>query len=73
VITDHYEVLGVAHIASRDEIHKAFLRLARWHNPDRNKEPGTEARFIEISEAHDVLFDPARRSAYDFQVWKSPR
>jgi curved DNA-binding protein CbpA len=72
VITDHYEALGVARIASRDEIHRAFLRLAGRHNRDLNKEPDAEARFMEISEAHDVLFDPARRSAYDFQVWKSP-
>ena len=72
MITDHYEVLGVARIASRDEVHKAFLRLAGRHNPDRNKEPGAGERFLAISEAHDVLFDPARRTAYDFQVWKSP-
>ena len=72
LITDHYQALGIARIASRDEIHKAFLRLAGRYNPDRNNEPGAEARFMEISEAHDVLFDPARRTAYDFQVWKSP-
>ncbi len=72
MITDHYRVLGVARIASRDEIHKAFLRLAGRYNPDRNKEAGAGARLIAISEAHDVLFDPAKRTAYDFQVWKSP-
>jgi DnaJ-class molecular chaperone len=69
---DHYKVLGVSRIASRDEVHKAFLRLAARYNPDHNKEPGAAARFISIGEAHDILFDPARRSAYDFQVWKSP-
>lgn len=72
MITDYYHVLGVARIASRDEIHKAFLRLAGRYNPDRNKEPGAAERLLAISEAHDVLFDPARRTAYDFQVWKSP-
>jgi molecular chaperone DnaJ len=69
---DHYQVLGVARIASRDEVHKAFLRLAGRYNPDRNKEPGAVARLSAISEAHDVLFDAARRSAYDFHVWRSP-
>jgi DnaJ-class molecular chaperone len=69
---DHYKVLGVSRIASRDEVHKAFLRVSIRYNPDRNKEPGAGARFIAISEAHDVLFDPARRNNYDFQVWKSP-
>ncbi len=69
---DHYQALGVARIASRDEIHKAFLRLAGRYSPDRNKDVGAEERLLAINEAHDVLFDPARRIAYDFQVWKSP-
>ncbi len=69
-MTDHYQVLGVAHIASRDEIEKAYRRLVVQYRPDRNDELA-EARFIEISEAHEVLSDPARRSAYDFQFWKS--
>jgi DnaJ-class molecular chaperone len=69
-MTDHYQVLGVAHIASRDEIEKAYRRLVAQYRPDRNDEPA-EPRFIEISEAHEVLSDPARRSAYDFQFWKS--
>jgi DnaJ-class molecular chaperone len=69
-MSDHYQVLGVAHIASRDEIEKAYRRLVAQYRPDRNDEPA-EARFIEISEAHEVLSDPARRSAYDFQFWKS--
>jgi len=42
----------------------------RYH-PDRNTEPGAEESFVEISEAHEVLSDPKRRSAYDFQLWKS--
>ena len=69
---DHYKVLGVSRIASRDEVHKAFLRASSRYSPDRNKEPGAEVRLVAISEAHDVLFDAARRNAYDFLVWKSP-
>lgn len=69
---DHYKVLGVDRIASRDAVHKAFLRLAARYSPDRNKDPRAETHLISISEAHDVLFDPARRNAYDFQVWRSP-
>jgi DnaJ-class molecular chaperone len=69
---DHYRVLGVDRIASRDEVHKAFIRLAARYSRDSNKDARTEARFISITEAHDVLFDPARRTAYDFLVWKSP-
>jgi DnaJ-class molecular chaperone len=70
-MTDHYQVLGVDRMASRDEIEKAYRRLAVQYSPDRNKEPGAEERFVEINEAHEVLSDPKRRSAYDFQAWRS--
>ena len=70
-MTDHYQVLGVDRIASRDEIEKAYRRLAVRYRSDRNTEPGAEERFVEINEAHEVLSDPRKRSAYDFQVWKS--
>jgi DnaJ-class molecular chaperone len=69
---DHYKILGVDRIASRDEVHRAFLRLAARYSPARNHEPGAEARLIAVTEAHDILFDQARRSAYDFEVWRSP-
>ena len=72
MVTDHYRALGVSRIASRDEVHKAFLRLSAPFRPDRTTEPGAGARFIGLSEAHDVLYDPVRRSAYDFEIWKSP-
>jgi len=69
---DHYKTLGIARIASRDEVHKAFLRLSAHMARARNQERGTDARLVAITEAHDVLFDPARRSAYDFEIWRSP-
>ena len=62
---DYYDVLGVARNASQDEIKKAFRRLAMQYHPDRNKEPGAEARFKAASEAYEVLSDPERRAMYD--------
>src|SRR5579875_2902225 len=62
---DYYEVLGVSRHASEEEIKKAFSRLAKQYHPDANKEPGAEARFIEINEAYEVLSDPQKRAAYD--------
>ncbi len=63
---DLYGVLGVEKKATPDEIKKAYRKLARRYHPDRN--PGdkqAEERFKEISQAHDVLGDPAKRRAYD--------
>jgi curved DNA-binding protein len=62
---DFYEVLGVPRSASQEEIRRAYRGLARKHHPDVSKERDAEARFKEISEAHDVLSDPEKRSAYD--------
>jgi len=62
---DYYETLGVSRDASQDEIKRAFRRLAMQYHPDRNSEPGAEARFKEINEAYEVLSDPEKRSTYD--------
>ncbi|MGI5243988.1 DnaJ C-terminal domain-containing protein [Dactylosporangium sp. CA-139066] len=62
---DPYEVLGVARGAGRDEIQRAYRRLARRHHPDVSAEPGAEERFKEITAAYRVLADPRRRREYD--------
>jgi molecular chaperone DnaJ len=63
---DYYKTLGVDRKATADEIKKAYRKLARQYHPDRN--PGdkdAEARFKEISQAHDILGDPDKRKQYD--------
>jgi len=63
---DYYEVLGVPRTATQKEITSAFRKLARKHHPDLNAgDKQAEARFKEISEAHDVLTDAKKRSLYD--------
>jgi molecular chaperone DnaJ len=60
---DYYKVLGVPESATEAEIRRAYRKLAKEHHPDHN--PGSEERFKEISVAHDVLSDPAKRKEYD--------
>lgn len=60
---DYYEVLGISKDASADEIKKAFRRAAVQHHPD--KEGGSEEKFKEVNEAHDVLKDAQKRQRYD--------
>src|SRR5438874_11753392 len=64
--TDYYKALGVDKKAGPEEIKKAYRKLARQYHPDRNPDDkAAEARFKEISQAHDVLGDPEKRKLYD--------
>ena len=63
---DYYKILGVAETASKDEIKKAYRKLAQKHHPDANKDdPSADARFKEISEAHAILSNDDKRKEYD--------
>jgi molecular chaperone DnaJ len=63
---DFYKVLGVERKAKPEEIKKAYRRLARKFHPDVNPgDKSAEERFKLITEAHDVLSDPKKRSVYD--------
>ncbi len=60
---DYYQILGVDKKASKDEIKKAFRKLAHKYHPD--KKGGDEAKFKEVNEAYGVLSDDQKRSEYD--------
>ena len=63
---DYYEVLGVSKDSSKDDIKKAYRKLAVQNHPDKN--PGdkeAEERFKEATEAYEVLGDEQKRQTYD--------
>lgn len=60
---DYYNVLGVDKKASKDDIKKAFRKLAHKYHPDKGT--GDEAKFKEITEAYSVLGDDKKRREYD--------
>lgn len=60
---DYYTILGVEKGASKDDIKKAFRKLAHQYHPD--KQGGDEARFKEIGEAYSILSDEKKRAEYD--------
>src|SRR5471032_40105 len=63
---DYYSTLGVAKTATDKEIKQAYRKLARKDHPDVNpNDKGAESRFKDLSEANEVLSDPAKRKKYD--------
>ncbi|MBR9691946.1 molecular chaperone DnaJ [Candidatus Woesearchaeota archaeon] len=62
---DYYKTLGVEKNATKEEIKKAYKRLAKKYHPDLNKDSDAENKFKEINEAAAILADDEKRSRYD--------
>jgi len=60
---DYYQILGIDKNASKEDIKKAFYKLAHKYHPD--KKDGNENKFKEINEAYQILSDDYKRSKYD--------
>lgn len=60
---DYYNLLGVEKNATKDDIKKAFYKLASKYHPD--KKGGDEKKFKEINEAYQTLSDDNKRREYD--------
>ncbi|MEK7201556.1 MAG: J domain-containing protein, partial [Patescibacteria group bacterium] len=59
---NYYDTLGLDKKASKEDVKKAFRKLAQKHHPDKG---GEEAKFKEITEAYSVLSDDGKRREYD--------
>jgi molecular chaperone DnaJ len=60
---NYYDILGVDKKANKEEVKKAFHKLAHKYHPD--KKGGDDAKFKEISEAYSILSDEKKRAEYD--------
>jgi DnaJ-class molecular chaperone len=71
---NYYNILGLPPTATREEIKKAYRKLALRFHPDKNREdsPAEATRkFREISRAYDILKNPKTRRQYDLQFQDS--
>ncbi len=63
---DYYSVLNVDRNASKEELKKAYRKLAMMYHPDRNPDDKeAEEKFKEAAEAYDVLNNDEKRAKYD--------
>ncbi len=63
---EYYEVLGVSKTATKDEIKKAYRKLALQFHPDKNPDnKDAEEHFKEVNEAYEVLSNDDKRRRYD--------
>ncbi|KAJ1527591.1 hypothetical protein ONE63_007554 [Megalurothrips usitatus] len=63
--SDPYRVLGIPKSSTIPEIRKAYKNLAKEWHPDKNHDPAAEEKFVEITQAYELLSDPERRKQYD--------
>ena len=68
---DYYDVLGVSKTANKDELKKAYRKLAMKYHPDRNPDDSQAAeKFKELSEAYEILSDDQKDKLTTILVMK---
>jgi len=64
-VQSYYQILGVEKDSTSEDIRKAYRVLALKYHPDNNPDSDAAAKFIEVSEAYDVLSDTEKKKEYD--------
>ncbi|PEA87577.1 molecular chaperone DnaJ [Bacillus thuringiensis] len=62
---DYYETLGLSKGVSKDEIKKAYRRLAKKYHPDVSTEENALKKFKDVQKAYEILSDDQKRAQYD--------
>ena len=66
---NYYDILGVGRKATDEEIKSAYRKLVKQYHPDLHpNDANAAAKFKEVNEAHEVLSDPKKRAAYDYEL-----
>ncbi|MEZ4937422.1 MAG: DnaJ domain-containing protein [Crocinitomicaceae bacterium] len=62
---DYYKILELNRSCTCADVRKSYRVLARKLHPDVNDSPDAHEKFIELTEANEVLKDPIRKYKYD--------
>jgi curved DNA-binding protein CbpA len=68
---EYYALLGLDTKATKADIKKSYRKLATKFHPDKNSDADAPAKFIEITEAYNVLSDRKGRARYDLMRWQA--
>ncbi len=62
---NYYDILGVSKSASKEELKKAYYKLAHQYHPHKGGSSSDEGKMKEVNEAYQVLKDDQKRTQYD--------
>lgn len=65
---NYYDILGIPPTASKEEIKKAYKKLAKIYHPDVNSHNNANMHFLMIRQAFETLYDSTSRHVYDQQI-----
>ena len=64
-MNDYYKILESDRNATKQDIKKAYKKLALKYHPDVNKSSDASEKFKKISEAYEILGDDNKKRQYD--------
>jgi len=53
----YYEIFGLKENATKNDIRKAYRKLAMQFHPDKNPDPKAHQLFIQLTEAYEFLLE----------------